>query len=100
MTDVINEHFPGSVSSARIGDDEFAILFRAEDHSQGFAQAEKLRQNIESVSFIYEDKDISFTASAGVSLVQINVDETLKQSQQALEQSKRNGKNQTTMNVL
>lgn len=34
MTDVINEHFPGSVSSARIGDDEFAILFRAEDHSQ------------------------------------------------------------------
>lgn len=100
MADIINEYFPDSESNARIGDDEFAILFKCEDHSEGFALADKLREAVESLSFIYDDKEIFFTASAGISLVQISVDETLKQAQQALQQSKRNGKNQTTMNVL
>lgn len=51
---------------ARVGGEEFAALLPTLHHDQSVALADKLRQQIETISVRYGDQDISLTASLGV----------------------------------
>ncbi|WP_261817880.1 diguanylate cyclase domain-containing protein [Vibrio gallicus] len=100
VSDLIDVVALNSLCRARIGSDEFSVLIKASSHNHALEVAEEIRKAIEAFSFVYMDSTISFTASVGVSYIHDDVDKSLRLSQQAVEKSKHNGRNQTTMNVL
>jgi len=81
---------------ARIGGEEFIILFTMTEPSLGHYRAEKLRQAIEDFEYQYDDITIKITASFGVSGSSAleNYDMSLKEADINLYQAKNSGRNQ------
>ena len=80
---------------ARYGGEEFALVLPATERDAAVALAEKLREAIETIGFLYRGEPVSISASCGV--VTAGFDDTpetmVHRADQALYRAKRNGRN-------
>ncbi|NWF37695.1 diguanylate cyclase [Mariprofundus sp. NF] len=85
--------------AARVGGEEFCVIFPDTDLENSTHLAETLRHSIEMKSFRTTAGMIDITASIGIAEHQPNTDHanTFKAADEALYQSKRNGRNQITV---
>lgn len=86
--------------SGRYGGEEFGIILPDTGSDEAFVMSERLRQHIEASPVTYEDQVIAFTISLGIREFDGSLDDHtqwLEHSDQALYQSKRGGRNQTTV---
>ncbi len=83
---------------SRYGGEEFVLILQATTLKTANEVAERIRQTVESHSFIFEDKKISVTISVGVSVK--NSSDTWEtvynRADKALYQSKQGGRNRVT----
>jgi len=84
---------------ARIGGEEFCIVFAASSIDTSFKLAEKLRQNIESFAFKTQQGELKITTSIGLAEHSAGdtAGKTFKAADKALYESKHNGRNQVTI---
>ena len=86
---------------ARYGGEEFVILFPHTEREEAFASSERIRSAVEGVPFRINDQEIWVTLSMGVANFSedrtANIDALLELADKALYQSKRDGKNKTTI---
>ncbi|MEN8907551.1 MAG: diguanylate cyclase, partial [Clostridiales bacterium] len=81
---------------ARYGGEEFAIILKNTNLDGAFIVAEKIRTSIEEHEVIFNEIKLSVTVSIGIStypLDGINPDELFKKADEAMYNSKNNGKN-------
>jgi len=84
---------------ARYGGEEFVILLPKTNLKQSFEIAERMRRSIESFPFSYEDQKLVVTSSIGIADYADGVEsgtDLFKRADQALYQSKSNGRNQVS----
>lgn len=86
---------------SRIGGEEFSIIMPYTDESGAVALAERLRAKVEEQPFkVFNNKMIHITISLGVSNIPqsvVSAHDLFKTADQALYQSKNNGRNQVTL---
>ena len=86
---------------ARYGGEEFIILFPQTEGDEAFASSERIRMTIEKSPFPVNDKETQVTLSFGVASLSHegnpNLDMLIDWADKALYQSKRKGKNMTTV---
>lgn len=83
-------------SSARMEDDEFAVLLLDRDMNQAMEMAEKIRSDIAASSIEIEGESVSFTVSIGVApIVEYGpaVEETMDAAKAAMQHAKTQGRN-------
>ena len=78
---------------ARIGGEEFVILLKPSVLDEASQLAEILRQLISKTPIMFNDKEISISASFGVAIGTSDLDSLLKQADSAMYQAKKNGRN-------
>jgi diguanylate cyclase len=80
---------------ARIGGEEFLLIFSNTHYDLGMKIAEKIRANVERMSIAFEDKILSVTMSFGVALTQKHKDiaATIEIADSKLYQAKKFGRN-------
>lgn len=86
--------------AGRYGGEEFAILLIGTDAEKGLIFCERLRNNIDATTVRHQNTDIKFTVSLGLAELTSDINnykEWLEQSDQALYESKKNGRNRTTI---
>ncbi len=86
---------------ARYGGEEFVVIMPETDSAGAKEAAEKIRQTIEKIEFIYKSKKVSVTMSIGVSQSQKgdkNYLQIFERSDLALYKAKEQGKNQVVVN--
>jgi diguanylate cyclase (GGDEF)-like protein len=99
----LGKHIRKSDIAARFGGEEFVMLLQKCDLKNGKLVAEKTRLDIEQASITLQNKKvIDFTISLGVAEYDQrkdtnNLELTVARADNALYQSKENGKNQTTL---
>lgn len=81
---------------ARIGGEEFGILLPETSIEQAAELAEKLRQEIEKATIVNGTVSFTITASFGVSGGSYDIDALVRQSDEAMYQSKASGRNMIT----
>jgi len=84
----------------RTGGDEFAIVLPDTDKLSALAVAKKIIQQISSEPFVYENKRVSVSGSAGVAAFNKNdpdITDILSRAERKLNKSKREGKNQVSV---
>ncbi|MDO8860741.1 DUF1631 family protein [Haliea sp. E1-2-M8] len=83
-------------SSARLGEDEFAVLLVDRDLEQAQAIAEKIRSEIAAGSVEIEGEKVSFTVSIGIAPIldySPGVDQVMANAREAMQQAKEQGRN-------
>ncbi len=97
--DTINSLLLNEMIFGRLGGEEFAIIFNISSQSQVKEIAEQLRQAIESLEVLTDEKEIvKFTISLGIEKRNENtkdIDELLKQADIALYEAKKTGRNKS-----
>ena len=86
--------------SGRYGGEEFVVLLPDVDSKGAYAFAERLRKAVGALSVVHQDQEIRFTISLGISDLSRPLNGyqmLLEHADQALYQSKGNGRNQTTL---
>jgi two-component system, cell cycle response regulator len=82
---------------ARVGGEEFAVICRGADCTQGLAVAERVRQSVAGHTFSADDKTIPVAVSAGVASVPdariADAQALIAATDQALYEAKRAGRN-------
>ena len=97
IADVIKNNARSIDVSARMGGEEFDIILPGVDSAGGIAAAERIRKAIEEVTL---EKIGHITASLGVATYyehSEDLDELLELTDQAMYESKRNGRNRVTL---
>jgi diguanylate cyclase (GGDEF)-like protein/PAS domain S-box-containing protein len=98
---ICSEMIRGMDILARYGGEEFVILFPHTENQEAFTSADRIRRTIEDQVLKIEEKEINLTLSVGVASMlkdeTDNIDILLDWADQALYQSKRLGKNKTTV---
>lgn len=103
VANLLNNHVRKSDIVARFGGEEFVMLLQNCDLANGKQVAEKTRLDIEQATISLQNKKvIDFTISLGVAEYDQhqdtnNLELTVARADQALYQSKKNGRNQTTL---
>ncbi|MGI9334903.1 MAG: diguanylate cyclase, partial [Gammaproteobacteria bacterium] len=91
--------FPDAICVARLGGEEFGVLFRSDNDAQAIERVERCR--IDIASHVAEAKhSIKVTASLGLSSTGVtgpNAGKLLKSADEALYASKRGGRNRVTL---
>ncbi len=84
---------------ARIGGEEFAIVLAGHNVEHAVKRAEDLMSRIRKEVFIEKNNELRFTASMGIAqlLEGESVDQLMKRADQALYDSKHNGRNRFTL---
>ncbi|MDH3354813.1 MAG: diguanylate cyclase [Chromatiales bacterium] len=86
----------GDALVARLGGEEFCILFSQTEYSEVLQQLEEFRKRVETSEVETEEGTIAFTVSIGLTdQVDVNLDEMLKGADQRLYDAKDGGRNQT-----
>jgi diguanylate cyclase (GGDEF)-like protein len=83
-------------SSARIENDQFAVLLLDRELDQAMQLAERVRQNIEAGSIELDGESVSFTVSIGVAPIleySPSVDQVLESARTSMEIAKEEGRN-------
>ncbi|NLL81862.1 MAG: diguanylate cyclase, partial [Tissierellia bacterium] len=97
MGRIITSSFRKSDFAGRLGGDEFVVLLKNTSLKEAQMLAEKLRETVLSTKVIYENREISFTVSIGVATIfgnnNSNVEDVLKQADEALYKAKDKGRN-------
>jgi len=86
---------------ARYGGEEFLMILRNTDEEGAALQAERIRKEIASTSIVSEGNEINITISLGVACIQADSEcedykKFIKEADQSLYQSKKQGRNCTT----
>ena len=82
---------------ARYGGEEFAVIMPETDANGARQAAEKIRQTIEKIEFIYKNEKVRVTVSIGVSTVapgDEKYEQVFERSDMAVYKAKENGRNQ------
>ncbi len=89
------------VEAYRIGGEEFGFILHGTDANGAYSFAERLRRNIAEHQFVYEGKTIDVTMSFGVTEYVKEADKSFdtmkKRGDEALYESKNNGRNQVNI---
>jgi len=86
---------------ARYGGEEFVVIMPETDSNGAQKAAEKIRQTIEKIEFIYKKKKVKVTVSIGVSQTRkgdTNHHQIFERSDIAVYQAKEKGRNQVVVN--
>ena len=86
--------------AGRYGGEEFGVIMPETSAKHAAIYCEKLRKTIESTVVVYEEFEIKFTVSFGIcesSAKHTDYQAWLERTDQALYQSKENGRNQTSL---
>ncbi|HGY11918.1 MAG TPA: GGDEF domain-containing protein, partial [Desulfobacterales bacterium] len=86
---------------ARYGGEEFVVIMPETDSKGAKIAAEKIRQTIEKIEFVYKKKKVKVTVSIGVSQTRegdINHQQIFERSDVAVYQAKEKGRNQVVVN--
>ncbi len=100
VADIVRESKRECDIAGRYGGEEYCIILLDTDSRGGLIYAERLRVKIAGTPVTYEDFCIDFTISIGVSEVNDDMKDAkvwLEQADQALYQSKENGRNLSTI---
>ncbi|MBW5416272.1 sensor domain-containing diguanylate cyclase [Pseudomonas sp. MAG002Y] len=100
LANLINGHIRATDRAGRYGGEEFVILMPDTPSSGAQIFAERLRQQAEQLKVEHEGKQITFTISLGIADLSLPVEShevLLERADQALYQSKHNGRNQVTV---
>jgi len=84
----------------RYGGEEFVVLLSEANEKKAMIFAERLRIQIENILVLYEQYEIRFTVSLGISQLKEHIEtpqQWLESADQALYKSKENGRNQTNI---
>ncbi len=91
---VIGSALRSSDRACRYGGEEFALLLPEAGADTAREIAERLRKSVEAMSFVHQDREISFTISIGVhSSVGLDLETGLLRADEALYEAKRSGRN-------
>lgn len=88
--------------ASRYGGEEFTVMLNDTGKEEAMVVAERIRKSIEENDFFYEDQHMKVTISCGVSVFSVDNNPVtsaqvlVKQADQALYISKRNGRNRVT----
>lgn len=101
LSKILQENIRNTDLAARYGGEEFIVLLRSTDHEGGWIFAERIRKVIEEHRFEYGELQPlgKLTISVGVAEFPQSgktMENLIEAADQALYQSKRNGRNQTT----
>ncbi|MDH5571251.1 MAG: GGDEF domain-containing protein [Gammaproteobacteria bacterium] len=97
---VIRDQLRDTDFAGRYGGEEFVVLLPESGSHMAAVVAEKIRKAIEEIRIEYEGNEIPVTASLGVSTSTDDITDVmdiLRQSDEALYQSKENGRNQVSL---
>lgn len=86
--------------AGRYGGEEFVLILVDTEPEEAFILAERLRKKIEALTVVYEDMEIKYTVSMGISQASDTSESYMKWlecSDSALYVSKESGRNQTTI---
>jgi diguanylate cyclase (GGDEF)-like protein len=95
VADMLKKHCRASDIVARWGGEEFILLLTETDLEQACSYAERLRRAITEVHLPETDKDISLTASFGISerTPHLSLEDLIEQADVQLYKAKRGGRN-------
>ena len=82
---------------ARVGGEEFGILVKTSGTSSTVHLAEKLRKEISETPFIFNNKDISLSASFGVTEGKSDLDTLFNRADTAMYKAKEEGRNRVVV---
>lgn len=84
---------------ARFGGEEFIILLAQTEESPGFVVAERLREAIENMTTVFEEKEIRVTISIGLAFAKYfdSLNGIIQGADDALYQSKKSGRNRVSV---
>jgi diguanylate cyclase (GGDEF)-like protein len=91
---------PGAISIARYGGEEFCILFSANNENDAYDQCELLRQRIENSPLIFNQQQVRYTVSIGITQIRDSQHITIGRADKALYQAKGLGRNQVVLNTF
>lgn len=100
LADVLRHTQRDTDIAGRYGGEEFVVILPDTNAQQAYAFAERLRKCIETTIVKFENQSLSFQVSIGVCQLEESIDNAqawLSLSDQALYQSKNNGRNRTTV---
>lgn len=98
--DVLRKSIRDTDIPGRYGGEEFVILLIDTIPKSAYILAERIRKNIEAMTVTYEDMEIKFTVSLGISEVPSDTEDYMKwleAADSALYVSKESGRNQTSI---
>ena len=102
VASICKNNLRGQDLFGRIGGEEFALLSPENGLQEGIQLAERIRQSVESKVIETSNGNIQVTVSIGLTAVTQNsssIDQLLQLADEALYQSKQNGKNQVNTNT-
>ncbi|MFG1172949.1 diguanylate cyclase domain-containing protein [Erwiniaceae bacterium CAU 1747] len=95
---IIQQALPPDSLVCRMGGEEFLILLESTNEARAFLLANRLRNSIESNTIMHNGKDLSVTASIGISLLTISsvqaLEEAINRADEQLYLAKKSGRNQ------
>jgi diguanylate cyclase (GGDEF)-like protein len=101
--EILSSELRGSDITARYGGEEFVALLPSRNTRQTYEIAERIRKVFEKTKFIFEDKDLTVTISAGVSSYDplknedIKKNSLIERADEALYKAKGEGRNRVVM---
>jgi len=84
---------------ARIGGEEFAVLFPGITVDAAIEAAERIRNAAESTTFNYAGQALKITISLGLSQVRVDIEQTFKAADSALYLAKQGGRNRVVIGL-
>jgi len=104
LSSIIKENVRSFDIPARYGGEEFALILPETTLNAGFSIAERIRNLIQNNTFKYDDFEIKITASLGISKFipksNMSCADFINNTDSALYQSKRAGRNKTTIHGI
>ena len=97
MAELLNDNL-GSYLVARFGGEEFCVLLDSINQSEASQFLDKFRQKIEQSQVSFDDNNIKYTISIGISDdVNNDLDDLIQKADQALYRAKHGGRNQVVI---